>query len=186
MPAPDAQENHLDGSPTYRAQMDEKWETILSMHPDAERPETSIVRYVDEHEFWATLAACVVEQGFPAEAIPGGGVRFGDIPTSQGKAQNVAIFARESRYPLLDKYHAGITEDQLRRLYAFHVEESAPCLERMGYEIEPPPSIQQYLSNVSTEEHWDPFRGPSESFTSYEESDEMYSACPQTPEGWWD
>ncbi len=179
-------EASADGSAVYQAYMDEKWANILSMFPDAERPETSIVRYLEDNEFWVNLAACMEEEGFPAEALAGGGVRFGDVPSSQALAHNLAFFTCEARYPLMDKYWADITEDQLRRLYAHHVDESIPCLQGMGYEVEPPPSIQQYLSTFHSEDQWNPFNAPLALTRSNEEGDLIYATCPYTPERWWD
>ncbi len=190
-PDPTANAPLVDGSVAetelYRQTIDERWDAVAARFPGAKRPETGIVRYVELDEYFPTLASCMTEGGFPAEAVAEGTV-FGDFPAEQAEAHELRYYTCLASYPAYDRYYLPFTKDQLRRVYVYYVEEATPCLEALGYAIDPPPSEQVFVDTYySPAGAWSPYSSAIEQAdTAGEDWYDVLAVCPQTPNKLWD
>jgi hypothetical protein len=140
-------------------------------------------RYISPDEYAIVMVPCLNELGIPASTLPDGGVGFGDIPADQALAQKEAMYRCEVRYPTHPRFLEPLDDGQLRRLYAYFVDELVHCLEAEGYVVDPPPTMETFVASYSDPE--------SEAWTPYpvgdpqlEDTDEWYrlnQICPQTP-----
>lgn len=161
--------------------LDNAWESVLSEFPDAQRPDTEVVRFVDLSEIAVTLADCLFDAGWTnVSATPDNGIDSGDVPIEQAEAYAIAYFTCYAMYPLDPRYNVPLSDDQIKRLYEYFVDELAPCLESRGFAVSAPPSEQQFVESYATDGGWDLY---GEVAANVDEDGwyEINRACPQYP-----
>lgn len=161
---------------------DQLWDRVLARHPDAERPTETIVRYVDRTEWAPTIAQCMLDAGFDAEAKPDGLLAVNADGTGQDEAQAVALFGCSVRYPLELKYTDPFTDDQLRELYQYQTTELTECLTGNGVDVRPAPSLEVFVQTHLTHEQWSPYQDLPNSRLTSEQITEIREICPELPE----
>jgi len=163
----------------YERYVEEKREIYLE--PDWEVPtDVGLVRFVEPDEYGRVIAQCVRDQGFDATETFDGGVSYGAVPDDQTRAQREAIYRCEVQYPLHPRYLQPFTEDQIRTVYRYYVNELTPCLEAEGFAVGDPPSEETFIATYGTADMWSPYdsilRG-----VSPEEWQQINERCPQEP-----
>lgn len=171
---------------SYLEELDGWWEMVLSMHPEAERPETRIIRYISPEEWGSAIAACMTDQGFPTNENGDGGVRPAPVPVAQREALSVAQFVCLASYPVEDKYRIPLSEAQLSRLYDYLVGDLVSCLQERGFDVDASraPSKQTFIESYNkpgAPAQWSPYEVVVNSNLSEQEWDDTQKACPQSP-----
>ncbi|MDY7527586.1 MULTISPECIES: hypothetical protein [unclassified Cryobacterium] len=162
------------------ASLAQSWTDIVSQFPDAKKPDPSVVRvrYVTLDDMPAVNAKCLTEQGFPS-TVDAGGV---STQTSAGQEEAIMLarYVCDIEYPLDPKFNKPFNKSQLDYLYDYDVNTLKPCLEKAGYSIPEPPSLQSFEDNYATSGAWTPYLGVTPSGDGWAE---INKTCPQTPAG---
>ncbi len=110
-------------------------------------------------DFAEARAACVREQGFPAEANPEEqGVRYEPVPEAQQDAQSDAIAACERQVEMDPRWSEPREGEQLDATYAWYIEETIPCLEDAGITADwDVPSYETFAALWPTPDQWNPY-----------------------------
>ncbi len=176
---PTAPAGSLDGD-MERDQAEEYWEFVVSMYPDATRPEAERVRFISPDEWAQVQVDCLNGEGFRAEASSDGGLApSAQIPEAQMEGYAIARYICTVKYPFDPKYLAPISPEQIDLVYDYYVDTLIPCLEREGYPVDDPPSRALFRDTYETEDRWMPYEvllGSSQS-----EWDRVGGICPQMP-----
>lgn len=169
-----------------QADLDNAWASVESEFPEARRPDVEIVRFVDLDDIATTLADCLVDAGWSnVTATPDNGIDSGDVPTEQAEAYSVAYYTCYAMYPLNPRYNTPLSDDQVKRLYAYFRDELAPCLESRGFTVPAAPSEQQFIESYTTDGGWDLY-GDVAANVNQNGWYEINTACPQYPSGLYD
>lgn len=137
-------------------------------------------RYISPDEYAAVMVPCLTEQGIPATALPDGGVGYGDWPEEQWLLQAEAAYRCNVRFPVHPIFEDPLSDDQLRRLYDYLVNELTPCLEEEGYSPSLPPTVDVFVA--SYESHpWSPWPEYDPRLEGEAEWYRLNEACPQVP-----
>lgn len=142
--------------------------------------DAEFVQFVEEDEWGTYQAKCMQDQGFEAEASDDGRSVGGDLPPDdQMDAHWQATYRCRIAYPLHPRFDVPMTDEQIRIVYDYFVDELVPCLEKEGYDIEPAPSWETFRSQWGTPESWEPHssvRAPNR-----QEHLRIREDCPQRP-----
>jgi hypothetical protein len=163
----------------HESWIEARWAELQALYPDATRPDAKFERFITKDEEGEVVAACLREQGIPAEVD-----EYGwnvNIPIGQEQEYDLAIFVCEVRFPLSPSLSQPFTEEELRYIYRYFVEQLRPCLQGRGYEIGEPPSFEQFRETWWTDDTppWSPYRDLIEhDADAFEATQE---ACPPTP-----
>jgi hypothetical protein len=145
--------------------------------------DAEFVRFVELNEWGTAQARCMQDQGFDSRpTVDGGGVLHGDVPSDQMDAHWQATYRCRIAYPVHPRFHLPLTDEQIRVIYDYFVNELVACLEDEGYEVAPAPSWETFRSQ------WDHPGGPgwwephdSVQPPSREEDMRIMEKCPQRP-----
>lgn len=163
----------------YEGAIEQRWAELQARYPDAVRPDVAFERFITEDEEAEVIAACLSEQGLPVE-IDEHGWRV-ETPIGQEREHDLAFFVCEVRFPLSPSLIQPFTDDELRYIYRYFVEQLRPCLLGRGYEVGSPPSFEEFRARWWTDNSWSPYRDVMEddanAFMATSE------ACPPTPPG---
>jgi hypothetical protein len=154
-------------------------EALLARYPNLEVPDVVIVRVITLDEWGSTRAACMTEQGFPAQVNEWGGTT-GTGNLSQDQPLALARYICNAQFPVDPLYEQPLNDSQLAFLYYYYTHELRDCLIDHGQELPDPPSEQVFIEQYGTDKTWTPYR-----FVSASDSDltELNEECPQAPEG---
>lgn len=160
---------------------DVMWSSIMGGYPDAERPDIEVVRVITNDDFAVIYTDCMSEEGFTVEVFEDTSFSA-DIPPDQQEAFDMAMYVCEAKYPrpmLLtqpDDEHTG------RVLYSYYEDELIPCLEGLGFTIDPLPSEQTFLENLHGGQRYDPYASLIvDGGLTIERWDAANAQCPQRP-----
>jgi hypothetical protein len=140
-------------------------------------------RYISPEEYAAVMVPCLTEQGIPAHALPDGGVGYGEIPMEQGTLQREALYRCSVRFPTHPLFSEPLDDDQLRRLYGYLVGDLTACLEREGYTVPPPPTVETFIASYSGVSGgvWSPYPMDDPRLERPEGWYRLNEVCPQSP-----
>jgi hypothetical protein len=161
----------------YESSVEAHWLDVLEEHPDAVRPDVEFVRFVTADEEAEVTFACLRAQGIPA-VLDEHGVST-TVPIGSEEQYRVAWFACDVQYPLSPNEHLPYTEDELRHIYRYFVEQLTPCLEARGYDIATPPGFEEFRARWWTDDTWGPYVDVVE--PDYEAFRAAEAACPPMP-----
>ena len=139
-----------------------------------EVPDVQPIRFVSPDEQAGYHAACMAEQGYPADADG----MYGAAP-GQDEAIALALYTCAARYPLADKYEQPYTVAQKRIIYDHFKNELIPCFTARGVEVPPLPVFETFLAGIGTALEYNPhayvdnLTGP--------QMRELEQACPFLP-----
>jgi hypothetical protein len=170
--APDWEQLYLDEVEILR----EEFELITGELPPND---VEFVRFIDVDDYGRVHAECVRGQGFEAEESWDGGVSYGRVPPEQSLASHTAIYRCHIAYPVHPRYFLPRTEEQVRVVYDYFVDELVPCLAELGYEVSPAPSWEAFLADEGSQGQWFPYLDVDP--PSDQEEREVNEACPQNP-----
>ncbi|RRD05460.1 hypothetical protein EII34_06945 [Arachnia propionica] len=95
-------------------------------------PGVELIRWTEgPAEHWTTVAQCLTERGFPAEAeVDSRGVIFpnGGSPEEQDDALEIAWYVCQAEYSLDPRYHDDWNEEQLGVVYDYFTQHYIPCM----------------------------------------------------------
>ncbi|KQP71390.1 hypothetical protein ASF40_06345 [Microbacterium sp. Leaf288] len=154
---------------------------MAAKYPDAERPTVAVVRYVDRFEWAGTVADCMTESGFEAEAQPNGMLAVNE-DAAQAMASDVAQWSCMVMYPLEEKYTRPFDEAQLQALYEYQTTTLTICLQEAGVEVSAPPSLEVFEQTWQTNEQWSPYLDVAASPLGMDQVNELSTECPELPE----
>ena len=84
----------------------------------------------------------------------------------------------EAEFPVDPSFYNPLNESQLKYLYYYMAHTLRSCLSAEGFEIDDPPSEQQFIENYDRNGGWQPFADvPDQS------RERLERECPQIPEG---
>lgn len=140
-------------------------------------------RYISPEEYAAVMVPCVTEQGIPVEALPDGGLSFGDIPPEQSVLQAEAMYRCEVRFPTHPMFLEPLDSQQLERLYDYFVGDLTACLHGEEYETPAPPSREAFVASYydPDAEPWSPWPVNDPRLEVVEEWHRLNQVCPQSP-----
>jgi hypothetical protein len=161
----------------YEEGIEARWADLQAQYPDAVRPDAEFERFITLDEEGEVGAACLREQGIPAEIDETGW--HVEIPIGQEREYDLAMFVCDVRFPLSPSLIQPFTDDELRYIYRYFVEELRPCLQGRGYEIVPPPSFEEFHDTWRAGHSWSPYRDLNE--TDADAFMATQEACPPTP-----
>ncbi len=141
--------------------------------------DVEFVRFIEHWEYGEVHSQCVREQGFDAQPTFDNGVTYEDVPPEQGLALHEAIYRCQVAYPVHPRYSLPWTEEMIRTLYDYYVDELVPCLIAEGYPSQEAPSWDSFLAGYNTEHQWVPYDVVS--VDSEEEWQRINEVCPQSP-----
>ncbi|WP_282005962.1 hypothetical protein [Propioniciclava sinopodophylli] len=139
-----------------------------------EVPDVHPIRFVSPDEQAGYHAACMAEQGYPADADG----MYGAAP-GQDEAIALALYTCVARYPLADKYEQPYTVAQKRIIYDHFESTLIPCFKSRGFEAPPLPVFETFLAGIGTAQEYNPhayldnLTGP--------QMRELEQACPFLP-----
>lgn len=145
--------------------------------------DAQFVRLIEPSDYGDVLAECAREQGFGAQAMPDGGVKYDTVPEDQILAFEEAIYRCEVAYPTHPRFFEPWSDERVRATYDYVVNELVACLEAEGYPVaEAPPSFDTYLADFRAEDRlaWNPY-STSVDAPSEAEWRRINEACPQYP-----
>lgn len=169
----------IEPSPRNTSAADELWQRVVSQFPSAQRPEATVVREVGLSEWPAEQTRCLTEAGFEARVVDDS--VSSTVPHGQEEAHALAQYVCEVSYPLRSSDALPQSDEQLRELYVYFVDELVPCLEGLGYNVGPVPSLTAFSERYYGEDPWTPYvvvgpMVPPGDFAA------VSAACPQSPE----
>ena len=138
-------------------------------------------RYISPEEYAAVMVPCLTEQGIPVRALPDGGVGFDDWPEEQWLLQAEAVYRCHVRFPTHPMFEEPLSDDQLRRLYSYLVDDLTPCLEDQGYATTAPPAVEVFIETYPVGNAWSPWPANDPRLHDEEEWYRLNVACPQSP-----
>lgn len=111
------------------------------------------------YDFVEALAACVREQGFPAEAVPEDmGVRYETVPESQRDAARAARESCDQQVQIDPRWDEPWEGEQLERAYEWYLSQTIPCLEDLGITAHwDVPSFETFEARWPTPDQWNPY-----------------------------
>jgi len=161
----------------YESGVEELWLNVLEEHPHAVRPDVEFVRFITEDEEAEVIFGCLRAQGIPA-VLDEHGVST-TVPIGSEEQYQVAWFACGVQYPLSPNENLPFTDDELRHIYRYFVEQLRPCLEARGYDIPPAPGFEEFRARWWTDDTWAPSR-----YVMPSDEEELFAAeaaCPPMP-----
>ncbi len=142
--------------------------------------DAEFVQFVAADEWGVAQAECMQEQGFEAEASDDGLTWGGPLPPEdQHDAHWQATYRCRLAYPVHPRFDQPLTDEQIRVIYDYFVNELVVCLEDAGYEVAPPQSWETFRSHYSSPERWEPY--DSVQATSEQEHNRIREVCPPRP-----
>lgn len=148
-------------------------------------PDVKLVRWTDMSNFAPTIVKCFTEQGFGAHAEGGTQLQFDQVPKSQERAFNLALYTCEAQYTIHPALTLPPSKDALAKVYDWYVNTSVPCLQAAGVDVTPPPSKSTFVETMYTKSGaaWTPWMSvPREIIDSPTKFKELEQKCPQAPD----
>lgn len=180
---PDSEADQSGGPPDWEQLYLEEVESLAaSFEQENGQPapdDAEFVRFIESSEYGEVHAECIREQGFGAEATFDHGVEYDPVPPEQGVALHEAIFRCQVAYPVHPRYSLPWTDEMIRTLYDYYVDELVPCLTAEGYTLQEAPSWESFLADYGTERTWTPYAVVDAG--TPEEWQQINETCPQGP-----
>lgn len=107
------------------------------------------VSYVTRDEKLRLSTGCLREAG--VERRPDSDSSAGERGTYE-----LALYRWHVMYPLHSRYRP-FTEQQIRTLYDYYVDQLLPCLHAEGQDAGPAPSWEYFVANFDTGQQWNPY-----------------------------
>lgn len=166
-----------DAQSIYQQSKRQSQEDLKAQFPGVDIPDVHLVRFIAASEYAATRVQCLTEQGFSAAVMDDGGVAYGQPPAGQEQALAIADYLCSMRYPV-DPTQNRMSDELLRTLYDYYVNDLIPCLEREGFRVEDIPSWTTFSEGYA-DTPWSPYNDVNPS--TQEDWDQTNEACPQHP-----
>ena len=163
------------------SQLEDYRNGVLGLYPDAALPEVEIVALVASTEQPQRLVTCLSEAGYEADIASDGGITLPAVTSAQEESMFIALYTCQSMYPIDPQYLDPLTEEQIREVYDYYVEQLTPCVEERDIPVEPAPSFETFTETFGTDAQWHPYANVVG--LSHQDLDEILTACPQLPPG---
>jgi len=171
-PKPDSL-SRAEEAAAIAANNEAEWRMVSSIYPAAVRPEVDVIRQVDDDEYMDVRVDCLVSRGVDAARTTDG-----YRSSTSTEAEAVSTYTCGVEYPV--SVPAPLNEKQLGYLFDYQVQFAVPCLEALGYEQDPPPSREDFISDRDAQT-WHPVANKSSVGGRLARAVE--EACPSAPEG---
>lgn len=160
---------------------DGAWSDVVSVYPDALRPDVEPVRTVSTDEWADVISQCLRDEGFPAVTSPGdGSIEWSGVPQAQMQSFHVARYSCTVMFPRDPSHQGRLTPAQLDKLYDYYVGELTDCLQNLKYEVPPRPSREVFKETYYTAP-WLPFAEAFSGPLSEDQRSQLSRDCPQAP-----
>lgn len=167
--------------PALESARDARWEGLSARFPEAQRPDTVLVRVVAPQEWAAVQAECLQGLGFDVIATSDNGLMPQSIPLEQQEGLEVAMYTCDAQYPTDPAASLPLTKDELSYIYDYFTDVLTPCLEAAGVEVPEPSSRSLFIETYTSGDAWDPYLNVSG--TKGVVWEKINKTCPQTPPG---
>ncbi|MDO5067848.1 MAG: hypothetical protein Q4D96_11260 [Propionibacteriaceae bacterium] len=148
---------------------------------DTSPKDVELIRWIEgTEEHMKTIAQCLTDQGFPAEAglrgvsFPGGG-----IPEEQDEPLATAVYVCQAQYSLDPRFYDEYNEEQLALLYDYFEQYYIPCMKAHDQPVneKDKPTRDVYIAtfNDPDSDPWWPY--PRDTAVP----DNVSKACPELP-----
>lgn len=158
--------------------LDSSWWLVVTLYPEAVRPEVERVRLVAQSDRPTAIADCLTEQGYDVLVDWQGSIST----TRADEAYHVAFYTCEAMYPLYPEYLVPLSNAQLEHLYDYFLDTLKPCLEAEGYGTPPAPSLQQFLEAYNDGGGWNTYAEVAAAGLPPGEWARINAECPQIPD----
>lgn len=158
------------------ANLDAQWQSVVSMFPDAKRPDVEFAAYLSEADRAEKLAPCYTESGIKySEGTDENGTVVGLSPSIIDEASAVAIFLCDAAYP--HQLVAPPSPEILGYLYDYFTKFVVPCYEANGITNNPAPTREAFITQWPNQ-NWFPSMGD---VADTADGDAIETACPLPP-----
>lgn len=145
-------------------------------------PVVTPIRVIRLDEWAETQIECLREAGYDVTyTADGEGISFPPLDEALFPSLDEARYVCELRYPVDPMYYEPLSDDQLKKLYAYRAEDLIDCLESEGYTVTvTPPSEASFVESGGV---WNPYEHVS---IDSEDLGHVSQACPQVPPDLWE
>lgn len=175
----------IDYDKEYSSYVASAREEFEAFHPKVPVPDVKRIRFVDRFSWPQAQIDCLAAAGFHAEEKQGG-LTFPEVPEGQEQAFAIAGYTCELQYPMDPRYTSTLPRKAAEAQYERFVQEVKPCIEKLGYSVEEPPSkitwLESYYSGVGA---WSPMIRLEEESVEQDKDlnpdvdlDVVYEKCP--------
>lgn len=165
----------IDYEKEYAKEIELERKLLKDLNPDEEPPQVQRIKFVSLFEWPHVIVACMKEAGFEARESQGG-VAYGEVSKEQNKALNRAAYVRKLQYPVDPHCTTVLPREAAEAFYDYLVKEAKPCLEKLGYVVNEPPSKTTWLEAAyARQQNWDPWSNVGE---HTDELEKVYKQCP--------
>lgn len=151
---PDAMYESLSDAETaarLRERADSLWETLLSMEPDAQRPEVAMERIAEGADWVRQQASCLRDAGVDVQVIGADD----DIRLSNALTPSVTAYACEVRFPM--RPSGPVTDAALAYLHGYYLDFLLPCYASEGAAYEGDvPDLAEFMARERSSDPWFP------------------------------
>ncbi|MGX5682620.1 hypothetical protein [Schumannella luteola] len=158
--------------------LDEEWRAIQAEFPEAERPDATLDRYVWPAEWSSMQAECLQAQGFEASVDTDGALVMKGTD-SQRLPALLASFVCKVQYPVDPVAEIPLNDSQIEYVYWYYTNTLTQCLEDLGIDVAPAPSLVVFKETFYSDGFWSPYASVPEDFDWARATD----SCPQSPDG---
>lgn len=178
-PGISGQGEELIDDPDLRAELASEAAILAEQLGILDPPPVEPIRLIEPDEYGETMVRCLNDAGFTAQLTADGeGVSYPHLETaSMIESLDYARYVCESQFPLMRKYLAPLSGEQLSLLYHYRADELIDCLSAEGYPVtQPSPGLELFVSSGGA---WSPYEGLD---IAGEDVYRLFSSCPQDPE----
>jgi len=149
-------------------------DNLTSSFPDAVVPDVTREHFIALADYGKVMAQCMQDQGFDVTATSDGGWG-GYIAEGDQEAHAIGTYSCAIRFPVNPIYDIPLNESQLTYLYDYVTGDLTDCLERNGFTVQTPPSLENYIGSGGA---WTPY---SDEIVSASLWPSLEKQCPQIP-----
>ena len=171
-------EDGLRSSPLVQQQIDQVWQGVIALYPDAERPNVEVDRLVTAAEANEVISMCINAAGWKT-TFDAEGVDSGNLTIAQELGYFLASYECRARFPLDPREVGPPSPEEERDLYAYFTGELTACLGARGIPTSDAPSFVVFSDTLLTADAWTPWRDvPTDGSIDIPE---LQRLCPQVP-----
>lgn len=165
-------------------ELDVRWQDVVALFPDAQRPTAEVVRLAAPLEQAALVAECMRAIGYDqTEALDDGGLAWGGVVAGQESAHAVDLYACYAQYPFDPLYNQPPNASQTEWIYFYWTHELTDCLESFGVSVPEAPSRETFRETFGQRGAWDPFMGYDVQDQAL--NDEILATCVMYPDDYY-
>lgn len=160
---------------------DENWDWWQTMSGGQPQPQVEVEQFVS-YELWPIyMQECVTDAGYTGITAEGDSIVF-DLQPGQELEVNRAYYVCFQKFPLEinDSTSEGLySKAQVSWLYDFFTQRVSPCLQMLGYAVDPAPDRETFIDSFYSYELWTPYASVQPGYLTWDSIDRE---CPRPPQ----